>query len=209
MSADLHDIEAFLRTRLARPLPGGSAQRRFAPVPARKGWEPDQVPAAARRAAALMLLYPHDDGPRMALTLRRHDLPHHPGQVSLPGGAIDPGEDDLTAALREAHEEIGVDPARVRVIGPLSTLWVNVSNFVVRPFVAVTDTRPDFRLAEYEVARLVEAPVAAIRDPARRHTIRVARDGILVTYQYFDLDGEQVWGATAMMLGEFAALWDR
>ena len=149
MSAELDDIEAFLRARLAKPLPGRAAQRRFAPVPSRKDWEPDLEPATARRAAALMLLYPHPDGPRMALTLRRDDLPHHAGQVSLPGGAIDPGEDDLGGALREAHEEIGIEPSHVRVLGSLSTLWVNVSNFVVRPFVGVTDARPEFQLAEH------------------------------------------------------------
>jgi 8-oxo-dGTP pyrophosphatase MutT (NUDIX family) len=208
VSGDLHALETFLRQRLTGPLPGSTAQRRFAPVPARKGWEPHQRPAEARQAAALLLIYPHERGPRIALTLRHDDLPQHPGQVSLPGGAVDPGEDPLSAALREAHEEIGVDPSAVKVLGALSTLWVIVSNFVVQPFVGVTDRRPAFRLAEREVAGLIEAPVAHVRDASRLHWHRVARDGILVQYPYFDLEGERVWGATAMMLGEFASLWE-
>jgi len=155
-----------------------------------------------------MLIYPHEQGPRMALTLRRDDLPQHAGQISLPGGAVDPGESAEVAALREAHEEIGVDPTGIRIVGALSTLWVIVSNFVVEPFVAVSDVRPGFRIATREVAQLIEAPVAHLRDPARLHWQRVARDGLLVQYPYFDLDGHRVWGATAMMLGEFACLWD-
>lgn len=209
MSVDVRTLEAFLRQRLGRHLPGRDAQRRFAPLPVRKGWEPDQQPPEARRAAALVLIYPHETGPRIALTLRRDDLPHHAGQVSLPGGAVDPGEETINAALREAHEEIGVDPASVRVVGALSTLWVLVSNFVLQPFVGVTHTRPDFRLADREVARLIEAPVAHLLDPARQHTLTVPRDGVVVTYKYFDLDGERVWGATAMILSEFVSLWEK
>ena len=139
---DLPAVETFLRERLTQPLPGAVVQRRFAPRPARKGWEPDQQPAGARQAAALILLYEVDGALVLPLTVRRDDLPHHPGQVSLPGGAIDPGEPAELAALREAHEEIGVIPDDVRMIGSLSTLNVIVSNFVVRPFIGVASHRP-------------------------------------------------------------------
>lgn len=208
MPTDLEDVETFLRQRLAAPLPGAVAQRRFAPVPARKGWQPDQQPPGARLAAALLLIYPDDDGLHVPLTLRRDDLPQHAGQVSLPGGAVDPGEDPMDAALREAHEEIGVDPSTVTVLGALSSLWVVVSNFLVRPYVGITSSRPDFQIEEREVARLVEAPMHHIRDTGRLHWRRVTRENMIVEYPYFDLDQERVWGATAMMLGEFAALWD-
>ena len=198
----------FLRERLAQPLPGAVAQRRFAPVPPRKGWMPDQLPPDARQAAALILLYPGPDGILLPLTVRRDDLPHHPGQVSLPGGGIAPGEPPLAAALRETHEEIGVAPDSVRVIGALSTLWVIVSGFVVQPFVGLVDERPAFDLAPREVAALVEAPLDQIRDVNRLGWQRVVRDGIVIDYPYFDLGGHRVWGATAMMLGEFACLFD-
>lgn len=208
MSSELDETEAFLRARLSTRLPGAEAQRRFAPVPARKGWQPDQQPPGARLAAALLLIYPDDDGLHVPLTLRRDDLPQHAGQVSLPGGAVDPGEAPVDAALREAHEEIGVDPSTVTILGPLSSLWVVVSNFLVQPCVGITSRRPDFQIEEREVARLVEAPMHHIRDASRLHWRRVSQDGIIVEYPYFDLDQERVWGATAMMLGEFAALWD-
>ncbi|MEZ5317422.1 MAG: CoA pyrophosphatase [Vicinamibacterales bacterium] len=208
MTASLPDIASFLDTRLAAPLPGRTAQWRFAPTPALKGWDPGLTPDTARQAAALILLYPGAGGVHLPLTVRRHDLPQHAGQVSLPGGAIDPGETPMDAALREVREEIGVDPASVRVLGRLSSLWVIVSNFVLHPFVGIAEARPDFLPDPREVATLVEAPLAELHDPARLHWHKQRRGGILIDYPYFDVAGQRVWGATAMVLGEFASLWN-
>jgi len=200
---DLGDLESHLRLRLALPLPGAAAQLKFAPAPSRKSWRPDDLPATARRAAALILLYPGGHGPSFPLTVRRDDLPHHPGQISLPGGALDANEDPAAGALREAHEEIGIRTRDVRLIGPLSTLWVVVSNFVVQPWIGVTDARPEFRAHPGEVAELIEAPVSTFIDPSRIGLEERVRDGVRVRYPYFDVEGHQVWGATAMMLSEF------
>jgi len=203
---DLHAVEAFLRDRLAQPLPGGDTQFRFSPLPTRKGWRPEMQPADARRAAALLLLYPDHDQVRLPLTVRRHDLPQHAGQVSFPGGRINPGESPVDAALRETHEELGVAPDRIRVIGALSSLWVVVSNHLLFPFVGVTDERPDFRPAPNEVAELLEIALPDVCDPARLGWSRHSREGIIVDYPHFDLAGHQTWGATAMILGEFGSL---
>jgi 8-oxo-dGTP pyrophosphatase MutT (NUDIX family) len=203
------DLESFLRTRLAGPLPGPEAQRRFAPKPARKGWRPDDQPPSAREAAALILIYPGHQGALFPLTVRRHDLPFHPGQISLPGGGLDPGEDAAAAALRETHEEIGIAPGGVRIIGQLSPLWVIVSNFVVRPFVGITDARPEFRTEPREVAELIETPIDWVRDSSRVGWDQRVRDGVRIEFPYFDFAGHRVWGATAMVLSEFAALFDQ
>jgi 8-oxo-dGTP pyrophosphatase MutT (NUDIX family) len=213
--ADLLSLEAELRARLGEPLPGPDAQRRFAPLPALKSWDPAARPEHARQAAALLLLYPGARGPSLVLTERHADLPHHGGQISLPGGGVHEGESVAEAALREAHEEIGIDPSAARVVGALSSLWVLVSGFVVHPIIAVADARPDFVVSPREVETLIEMPVAVLRDPSRLRWQRRLRQradgtavGLRVPYFALDDDGHQVWGATAMMLGEFGALLD-
>jgi 8-oxo-dGTP pyrophosphatase MutT (NUDIX family) len=206
--SDLTSIESFLQRRLNDPLPGPDAQRRFAPRPPHKGWAPDLVPDTARRAAALILLYPGAAGPSLPLTRRRHDLPHHPGQISLPGGAMDEGEAPVDAALREAHEEIGIERDSVRIIGALSSFFVIVSNFVVFPFIGIMDTRPVFHPEAREVAEVLEAPVQELLDRGRTGWDRRPRENIIVDLPYLKTGSHIVWGATAMILGEFGALFD-
>jgi 8-oxo-dGTP pyrophosphatase MutT (NUDIX family) len=203
---DFVELEAFLTARLRQPLPGADTQHRFAPTPLRAGWRADARPSGARQAAALLLIYPGPRGLTVPLTVRHSDLPHHPGQVSLPGGRVDADERAEDAALRETFEEIGVRAEDIRILGPLSTLWIIVSNHLLEPFVGVAAKRPDFALDPREVEALVEVPLADILDVTRvKSEVRV-RDGVDVTYPFLEIGGHNVWGATAMVLGEFAAL---
>ncbi len=197
-----------LRRRLREPRPGPEAQLRFAPQPLLGRWHPADQPADARRAAALLLLYPGDTGPALVLTVRHPDLPHHGGQVSLPGGGLDVGESPEAGALREAHEEIGLPPGAAEVLGQLSSLWVVVSRFVVYPVVAVASARPRLAPSPDEVSAILEVPVARLHAPDGVRWGRRTRAGLDVICPFFSVDGPPVWGATAMMLGEFCTLLD-
>jgi 8-oxo-dGTP pyrophosphatase MutT (NUDIX family) len=196
----LAGLEAQLRAGLP-VLPGLDAQVRFAPRP-RRPWQPEHAPGQTRTAAALVLFYPRDDRPHLVLTVRAGVLSRHGGQVSFPGGAIEPGEAIASAALREAAEEIGLDPSIVRVLGPLTPLHIPVSDFLVHPIVGVMDRTPMFTHASAEVARVLEVPFDDLLDPARVQVTTRLRGDLIVEAPYFDLEGEQVWGATAMMLAE-------
>jgi 8-oxo-dGTP pyrophosphatase MutT (NUDIX family) len=202
----LQDIEALLRDRLAKTLPGIDAQIRFAPEMLKHAWRTGQLPAESRQAAALLLLYPHHNGTAVALTVRGSGLTRHAGQISLPGGATDPGETLAEAALREAAEEIAVDPSAVRILGELTPVHVLVSGFTLHPVVGLTDRRPDFTPAPGEVEEILEVSLDDLRDASRIRQGTRIREGVAVEYPYFDLLGHQVWGATAMVLGEFICL---
>jgi 8-oxo-dGTP pyrophosphatase MutT (NUDIX family) len=195
-----------LRERLAGTLPGLEAQLRFMPTPPRTGWKPGDFPSDARIAAGLLLLYPGERGTSIALTVRASHLKRHAGQISLPGGATDEGETLVQAALREAHEEIGVDPARVRILGQLTPVHVLVSGFTLHPIVGITDERPEFQPAAHEVEEVIEISIDDLQDASNIRRGTRTREGLAIEYPYFDLRGSHVWGATAMILGEFICL---
>ena len=205
-SPSLYQIETRIRAALQAPLPGGGAHLGLAPRP-RRGWRPDHVPDGALPAAGLVLLYRRGAATHLLLTVRSGALQRHGGQVSLPGGRVEPAESIPDAALREAAEEVGVEPDRVRVLGRLSPLYVAVSGFALHPVVGVAGAHPAFRPRSGEVGRVLEAPLEALlgaRGRPRRGFI--CRRGTLVRAPYFALCGERVWGATAMILAELLAV---
>lgn len=205
----MNTVISQLRSALSKPLPGLGAQLRMAPNP-RAGWDPLKFPGDARLAAALLLVYPHNDTVNITLTVRGSELRNHTGQVSFPGGRVDDGETIEAAAIREANEEVGVDPRTVEILGRLTPLHIPVSRFILHPVVAFTTMRPAFQRAEWEVARIIEAPLPLLHDPKtiKRELMTRVVDGqtIEVDVPFYDVDGEKVWGATAMVLAEFCAI---
>ena len=194
-----------LRRRLTGALPGLDAQLRMAPQP--RVWpEPGAV---LRPAAALLLVYPHDDRWYVPLTVRGSGLRHHTGQVSLPGGRLDhPDETIEEAAVREANEEIGLTSAEVEILGRLTPLPIAVSGHMLHPVVGALAARPAFTLQAGEVERLIELPLARLLEPdavAWEERVRTTAPGTM-SVPYFAIDGARVWGATAMVLAEFIAL---
>jgi len=146
----------------------------------------------------------------IVLTVRADAL-RHGGQVSLPGGVVEPGETFEQAALREAHEEVALPLASVRVLGALTSLDIPVSGFRLHPIVAVTETRPPLTAADGEVADILEVAVNELLDPASVVRTRRERDGVEFVVPAFLVCGHEIWGATAMVLAEFLALlgWPR
>lgn len=178
-------------------------------APEQRGYVPvaEARQRGCREAAALVLLYPLADRAHIALTLRRLDLADHAGQVSLPGGRCEPGEAPADCALREAWEELAVPPEVVRVIGPLTPLYIAPSGHCVQPLLAVALSRPAFQPAEAEVAALLEVPLDHLTNLAYRHRETWQLRGEARQVPFFSIAGHKVWGATAMILNELAVLW--
>jgi len=170
---------------------------------------PPRVDGPSRPAAVLILIYPDDDGEaRLILTERASGGHRHAGQISLPGGAIDPDDaSPESAALREAREEVGLDPeqAGVRIVGVLPVFDVRVSGFLVHPVVAFADHEPALKADDYEVVEVFSAPVDAFLPGAPIETVTSERDGYHLRYGGYQIGRHHVWGATAMMLGRFGA----
>jgi len=202
--ADAVRVADLLGERLAGELPGVEAQLRMSPRP-RHGWKPDVYPTDCRQAAALLLVYPLEGRSRIVLT-QRADLPDHAGQVSLPGGEVEADETVIDAALREAHEEVGIEPQLVCVLGRLTPIHIPVSNFVLHPIVGMAHERPTMRAADSEVARILEPQIVALADPSSQ----AVRLGDYLEppplIPYFSVEDLEVWGATAMVLAEFLAV---
>ena len=221
-----------LETGLRAELPGPAAQARLAPVP-RRAWPTGFSRARIRDAAGLLLVFPkektaeiaeiaeQDDSLRaprsrrffpdrgaahIILTVRADTLGRHGGQVSLPGGVVDPGETFEQAALREAHEEVALPLDDVRVLGALTPLDIPVSGFRLHPIVAVSRTRPVLRPSDGEVARILEVGVGELLNPEHFVTTERDRDGFAVAVPAFRVANVEIWGATAMVVAEFLAL---
>jgi 8-oxo-dGTP pyrophosphatase MutT (NUDIX family) len=204
-------LAADLISALARPLPAETAHAVMAPTP-RREWPAGAAPEHVRDAAGLLLMFPDTaDRAHIVLTVRADTLGRHGGQVSLPGGAIEPGESYAHAALREAHEEIGLDANLVRVIGALTPIDIPVSSFRLHPIVGLTDARPAFAAADGEVARIIDVAIDELTAPGCVADTTREREGQRIQVPAFCVAGEEIWGATAMVLAEFLSLagWSR
>ncbi|MES2120158.1 MAG: CoA pyrophosphatase [Pseudomonadota bacterium] len=149
--------------------------------------------------AAVLVAITDRPEPGLILTVRREHLRTHAGQVAFPGGRIDPGEDAVAAALREAHEEILLPPAAAEVIGAIEA-YRTVTAYVVTPVIAAVP--PDLPLTphEHEVADWFEAPLAFVLDPANQHRRSALFQGATRHYYEIEWEDRRIWGATAAMI---------
>ena len=149
--------------------------------------------------AAVLIAITDRPKPGVILTVRREHLRTHAGQIAFPGGRVDPGEDSVHAALREAREELALDPARVTVAGSLEA-YRTVTGYAVTPVIGIVP--PDLSLAPHdeEVADWFEAPLAHLRDPANRRLETAVLAGLERRYWQIEWNGRKIWGATAAMI---------
>jgi 8-oxo-dGTP pyrophosphatase MutT (NUDIX family) len=158
-----------------------------------------ELRAKATTAAAVLIAITERPEPGVLLTVRREHLRTHAGQVAFPGGRVDPGEDSQAAALREAQEELGLDPAQVELAGRLDD-YRTVTGYVVAPVIGVIP--PDLPLSphEHEVADWFEAPLSFLLDPERQQLETAVSAGRERRYWQIEWNGRRIWGATAAML---------
>jgi 8-oxo-dGTP pyrophosphatase MutT (NUDIX family) len=156
-------------------------------------------------AAVLVPLYLQDDELHVVFTKRRDDLRRHPGEISFPGGRYDEGESDLRAtALREAHEEIGLPPDAVEIVGALQPTPTIATGYAVYPFVGLIESGRTWTLSAREVAEVIELPLEAVLGGYARR--RLVRRGLPIRTDTYLVGERLIWGATARILAD---LFDR
>lgn len=202
---DAAAMEEHLARALQCGLPGRAAQRTMAHGLA-YGRHHGPVPGDARQAAVLLALHRPNGGWSIPAILRPATMTSHAGQVSLPGGIVEVGETPTQAALREFEEELGVATQELKVVGQLSPVYVFVSGFAVTPVVAISPIPLQFRPNPEEVETVLELPLEALFEPAYRGKHKIERGGMSFSVPHFAIGGKQVWGATSLILAEFAAL---
>jgi 8-oxo-dGTP pyrophosphatase MutT (NUDIX family) len=152
-------------------------------------------------SAVLVPLYVSGaDELHVVLTRRRDDLRRHAGEISFPGGRRDPGEGLLETALREAHEEIGLEPAGVEVVGALAPVGTYVTNYAIYPFVGLIEPGFAWLPADAEVAEVLELPLSAIR--AGHGVRKLVRKGLTFRTHAYEVGPHLIWGATARIMDD-------
>lgn len=163
--------------------------------------------AGALLAAVLVPFVRAGDGWSLVFTRRTDDLPMHSGEISFPGGKVDPGEDPRSAALREAREELGIDPVSVDVVGGLQPVFTLVSNYLISPWVGVLGSA-EFRVSDGEIAEVLIVPVTALLAAGARRDQTFIRDGFARSNPAYDVGPNTIWGATARILTDLLDLFD-
>ncbi|ESU22776.1 hydrolase, NUDIX family protein [Flavobacterium enshiense DK69] len=157
-----------------------------------------------RKAAVMMLLYPRDKEAHLVLIVRNSYPGIHASQIAFPGGKVEPTDIDLQfTALRETHEEIGVEPDRIQIIKPFSELYIPPSNFLVSPFLGIVHDEITFMPSPYEVKRILELPLRDLLDDSIITKVVMSTSyAENIKVPVFNVDKYVVWGATAMMMSE-------
>ena len=197
-----------LKEQLKKTLPGLDAQLLMASDVRFKFSDIEVKQRDAKRSSVLILLYPINNCIHIVLIQRPTYAGVHSGQISFPGGQFEESDKNpVDTALREASEEVGINADEVRIIGQLTNLYIPPSNYLVTPVIGFTDEHPLFQLQASEVKNIIETPLINFlkKETIKSTTIRL-ENGMSFETPYYDIKGNVVWGATAMMMSEFVVI---
>ena len=210
----IHPIISAIKNRLQEDLPGEPAQRIMAPAHRMNNQFYEEKRPNYRLGSVLILLYEKSNKIHFTLTLRQSYDGVHSGQISLPGGKIEKSDNGpIEAAMREAQEEIGIPIKEIEILGGLSELYIPPSNFLVFPVVGFVTGEPLLYPQKREVAAIYEIQLEQILNEELRQSSVMSvkshedkEQTLNVTIPHFLIDGKKIWGATAMILSEFAEI---
>ncbi len=196
-----------LTENLRKPLPGFDIQYQMAPVTRVEQLVYNNNDIPPKNSAVLALLYPEKGETMLVLMKRATDQSVHSGQISFPGGQAEPNDkNDAATALRETREELGINSSRVHILGKLTPVYISPSNFNVIPFVGYVDEKPAFKPNE-EVEKIITVALWELMKPDTKKIRKVTTKYVTaLEVPCFIVDGEILWGATAMMINELLEL---
>jgi len=199
----LNGFVKFLAEALDGELPGVKAHRKLISPGRELSYPADDAPEI-KHSGVLFLLFPDKDRLFTCLIKRPSSMKHHPGQIGFPGGKVEKNDSSSQmAAMREAEEEVGLTSGSYRIIGKLSDLYIQVSNFIIHPYVAWVDRKPVFTLNNSEVEDIILFPIQDFMENEHFAETEIMTFTGLVKVPYYPFNGEIIWGATAMILSEY------
>lgn len=203
------NVKTYLKDALQNELPGADAHHSMLP-PGRRLKSHNHELSSVKLSSVLVLIFPMDGKLFTCLTKRPSTMKFHPGQISFPGGKVE--KEDVSAemtALREAREEVGIEPANLEMLGKLSDFYLEISRFSIQPFLAWMDQKPVFNVDYNEVEELILFPLSDfVENENIRETEMQTLTGVLQV-KYFPHEGQIIWGATAMILAELIEILKR
>lgn len=189
-----------LKEELKKDLPGEKAQIKMAPG-IRNYFKPNEK---TRKAGVLILLYPKNQDLYISFIQRTEYNGPHSGQISFPGGKLEKGDKNIIeTALRESHEEVGIDPKIVNIIGQLTPLHIPISNFVVFPIIGIYKDTPTFKADPNEVEKIIEIKLQDLINPNNCTSKEFKYGDLSFVAPIYNPNKLTIWGATAMILSEF------
>ncbi len=189
-----------IKKALQITLPGEVSHKKMLP-PERKLSVTPEKKSKSKSSSVLLALFVENGELYICLIKRPKHMKHHAGQIALPGGRIEKGENAIDTALRETYEEIGINPGQIEILGNLSELYVEVSQFLIQPIVGWLTHKPNFRINKDEVEKIILFPLLKYKNQFEDTDIQTNTG--LLNVPCIKFDDEIIWGATAMILSEF------